>query len=72
MRRTPATGLASLLVVLVVSALASPARAEIVELLDKTKLNAKIIHYFDGVYTLETGGNTIKLPREKIKSIAER
>jgi hypothetical protein len=45
------------------------ARAEVIELLDKTKLNAKIVHYYDGVFTLETGGNTVKLPREKVKSI---
>jgi hypothetical protein len=50
--------------------LAAPARAEIIELIDKTKMNAKIIHYFDGVYTVEAGGNTVKLPREKIRSIA--
>jgi hypothetical protein len=49
---------------------AAPAQAEIIELIDKTKMNAKIIHYFDGVYTIEAGGNTVKLPREKIRSIA--
>src|SRR4029453_17577537 len=32
--------------------------------------NAKIVHYYDGVYTIETGGNTVKLPREKIRAIA--
>ena len=31
--------------------LAATARAETMELVDKTKLNAKIIHYYDGVYT---------------------
>ena len=30
----------------------SGARAETIELVDKTKLNAKIIHYYDGVYTV--------------------
>jgi hypothetical protein len=49
---------------------AAPVRAEVIELIDKTKMNAKIIHYFDGVYTIEAGGNTVKLPREKIRSIA--
>jgi hypothetical protein len=49
---------------------AGVARAEIIELVDKTKLNAKIVHYYDGVFTLETSGNTVKLPREKVKSIA--
>lgn len=49
---------------------AGAARAETVELLDKTKLNAKIIHYYDGVYTIEANGQTMKLPKEKIKSIS--
>ena len=50
--------------------LAPAARAEIIELLDKTRMNAKLIHYYDGVYTVETGGNAIKIPRDKIKSIS--
>jgi len=45
-------------------------RAETIELLDKTKLNAKIIHYYDGVYTVEANGQTMKLPKEKIRSIS--
>ena len=45
-------------------------RAEIIELVDKTKMNAKIVHYYDGVYTVEAGGKTMKLPRDKIRSIA--
>jgi len=48
---------------------ALPARAEVIELIDKTKLNAKIIHYYDGVYTVDVAGQTQKLPKEKIKSI---
>jgi hypothetical protein len=48
---------------------ASPAQAEIIELIDKTKMNARIVHYFDGVYTVEAGGNSVKLPREKIRSV---
>jgi len=51
-------------------AAALPARAEVIELLDKTKLNAKIIHFYDGVYTVDVGGQTQKLPKEKIKSIS--
>jgi ketosteroid isomerase-like protein len=47
-----------------------PARAEVIELLDKSKLSGKIVHYYDGVYSIETGGNTVKIPREKIKSIS--
>jgi hypothetical protein len=49
---------------------ASPARAEIIELVDKTKMNAKIIHYYDGVYSVESQGNTVKIPKEKIRSIS--
>ena len=45
-----------------------PARGEIIELVDKTKMNGKIVHYYDGVYTVETNDQTIKLPREKIRS----
>jgi len=48
---------------------ARPARAEVIELLDKTKLNAKIIHFYDGVFTVEVAGQTQKVPREKIRSI---
>ncbi len=48
----------------------SVARAEVIELLDKTKLSAKIVHYYDGVYTVETPGGVVKLPKDKIKSIA--
>jgi hypothetical protein len=46
------------------------AHAETVELVDKTKLNAKILHYYDGVYTVEANGQTMKLPKERIRSIS--
>ena len=49
---------------------AGVARAETIELVDKTKLNAKIVHYYDGIYTVETNGQTMKLPREKIRAIS--
>jgi hypothetical protein len=49
---------------------ASAARAEVIELLDKTKMNGKIVHFYDGVYTIETNGQTVKLPKEKIRSIS--
>lgn len=45
------------------------ARAEVIELIDKTKINGKIIHYYDGLYSVETGGQTMKIPREKIRHI---
>jgi hypothetical protein len=52
-----------------VVATALPASAEVIQLVDKTKMNAKIIHYYDGVYSVETQGGTIKIPKEKIRSI---
>ena len=58
------------LAVLAVLAFTLPARGEVIELVDKTKLNGKVIHYYDGVYSVEANGQTIKLPREKIRSIS--
>jgi hypothetical protein len=55
---------------LTISLFPAGVRAETVELVDKTKLNAKIVHYYDGVYTLEANGQTMKLPKEKIRSIS--
>jgi hypothetical protein len=49
--------------------LSSVARGEVIELIDKTKMSGKIIHYYDGVYSIETNNQTVKLPREKIRSI---
>jgi Domain of unknown function (DUF4878) len=49
---------------------AGNARGEVIELADKTKMNAKIIHYYDGVYTVEANGQTVKLPKEKIRSVS--
>ena len=57
-------------VLLTTSLWTAGARAETIELVDKTKLNAKIIHYYDGVYTVETNGQPMKLPKEKIRSIS--
>src|SRR5437868_7478038 len=54
---------------LAIVALATPARGEVIELVDKTKMSGKIVHYYDGVYSVETNNQTIKLPREKIRSI---
>lgn len=57
-------------IVLSMSAVAAgPARAEVIELLDKTKLSVKIIHFYDGVYTVDQAGATVKIPREKIRTI---
>jgi len=65
--------LSSFLAVALTAALAlaaTPARAEVIELVDKTKMNAKIVHYYDGVYSVESQGNTVKIPKEKIRSIS--
>lgn len=64
-RPVAAAGLLAALAVVV----PNPARAEIIELLDKTKVNAKIVHFYDGIYTVEAAGQNQKIPREKIKSI---
>jgi hypothetical protein len=45
------------------------ARADIVELIDSTKIAGTIIHYFDGVLTVETGGQKMQIPREKVRSL---
>jgi len=49
---------------------AGTARAEIIELVDKTKINGKIVHYYDGLYSVDTQGTTVKIPRDKIRSIS--
>jgi hypothetical protein len=67
MSRLPAI---AALVAIVIAFAAGAARGEVIELADKTKLNAKIIHYYDGVYTVEVNGQTTKLPREKIRAIS--
>ncbi len=54
---------------LVTFATVRPARAEVIELIDRTKMNAKIVHYYDGVYSVEAHGSTVKVPKEKIRSI---
>jgi hypothetical protein len=48
----------------------SPAQAEVVTLLDNTRIYGKLVHYFDGEVTIQTaGGARVKLPSAKIKSI---
>ena len=49
---------------------AHEARAEVFQLLDNTQVSGKILHYYDGIFQVETAGGTkVDLPREKIKSI---
>lgn len=46
------------------------AKAEVIQLLDNTQINAKILHFYDGVFHVETaGGEKLELPSSKIKSI---
>ena len=60
-----------LVAALLAAALWAPgARAEVFEFLDKTKMNGKLIHFYDGVFTVETQGQTVKVPKEKIKSVS--
>jgi hypothetical protein len=54
----------------VLAASAVAARAEVIELVDKTKINGKIVHYYDGVYSVDTQGTTMKIPRDRIRSIS--
>ena len=51
-------------------AITTPARAEVVQLLDNTQVAGKILHYYDGIFHIETaGGQRIEIPRDKVKSI---
>lgn len=46
------------------------AAAEVVQLLDNTKISGKIVHFYEGVFALQTAtGETIELPVAKIKQI---
>jgi hypothetical protein len=65
-----ASGLSTLIVMAVLSLAPRSGRAEVIELVDKTKVNGRVIHYYDGVYSVEANGQTIKLPKEKIRSIS--
>jgi len=49
---------------------AAPARAEIIQLIDNTQLNGKIVHFYDGTFHIETSdGQKLELPTTKIKQI---
>jgi hypothetical protein len=65
-----AAGVIAMVTVAVVVLSAGAARAEVIELVDKTKLSGRIVHYYDGVYSVEANGQTLKLPKEKIRSIS--
>jgi hypothetical protein len=51
-------------------ALAQPARAEVIQLIDNTQVSGKIVHYYDGTFAIETSdGQKVELPTAKIKTI---
>jgi hypothetical protein len=59
-----------LLTVVAALACAATARAEVIQLLDNTQISGKIVHYYDGVFAVETaGGQKVELPTTKIKAI---
>ena len=45
------------------------ATGEVVELIDGTKMTAKLVHYYDGLFTLEVAGEVTKVGADKIRSI---
>ena len=42
---------------------------EMVELIDGTKMTAKLVHYYDGLFTFEVAGEATKVAKDKIRSI---
>ena len=42
---------------------------EMVELIDGTKMTAKLVHYYDGLFTFEVAGEITKVGQDKIHSI---
>ncbi len=46
------------------------ARAEVVELLDGSKMFGTLLHYYDGLFTFRvSGGTLVKIPADKVKAI---
>lgn len=46
------------------------ARAEVIQLLDNTQVAGKLLHFYDGVFAVETsGGQKVDVPANKIKTI---
>lgn len=51
-------------------AAAPAARAEVIELADSSKVAGKILHFYDGMFTVEVAsGQRLQLPANKIKTI---
>jgi len=70
-RPRPPLGLPPLRWLALATLLAAPAaRAEVLQLLDNSQVAGRILHYYDGVFQIETaGGSKLDVPRDKIKSI---
>lgn len=46
------------------------ARAEVFTLLDNTQISGKILHFYEGIFQVETAGGTrVDVPRDKVKQI---
>ena len=59
-----------LTILALVMMLGASAHAEIIQLIDNTQLNGKIVHYYDGSFAIETAdGQKLELPTTKIKTI---
>jgi len=48
----------------------APVHADVVQLIDGTKMNAKLVHYYDGAFTFDVAGKTVKVPQSKVRSIS--
>src|SRR5688572_1010165 len=58
------------IVCLLVVAWWSAAHAEVFQLLDNTQVSGRLIHFYDGVFDIETaGGQKLKLPVDKVKGV---
>lgn len=67
---TPRLTVAALALIGGISVGATPARAEVIQLLDNTQVSGKILHFYDGVFSIEiAGGQKVELPTTKIKTI---
>ncbi len=50
--------------------LCAPARAEVIQLIDNTQVSGKVLHFYDGVFSVEiAGGQKVDIPTAKIKQI---
>lgn len=50
-------------------ALGGSARGDVVVLLDGTRMNAELVHFYDGAFTFSVAGQTTKVAKSKVRSI---